>query len=174
VQRLRTRPRGGGPRPGPSSARVGGEPRVAGGHSPVVSVRLPCGGRRRRLSMGTGSLGVLTACWVRAEVDDRMRLNNWSIAASYDTARIFAGLGFGSSTVSRSIISRRRRTGLCSGSMQGVGALLGYALVPLGEARFGRIGFDEWLRRSQARARSRIGGTPKDSPVARESRATNE
>jgi hypothetical protein len=27
-----------------------------------------------------------------------MRLNNWSIAASYDTARIFAGLGFGSST----------------------------------------------------------------------------
>ena len=27
------------------------------------------------------SLGVLTACWVRAERDDRMRLNNWSIAA---------------------------------------------------------------------------------------------
>jgi hypothetical protein len=26
-----------------------------------------------------------------------MRLNNWSIAASYETARIFAGLGFGSS-----------------------------------------------------------------------------
>jgi len=47
-----------------------------------------------------------------------MRLNNWSIAASYDTARIFAGLGFGSSTASRSIISRQRRTGLCSGSMQ--------------------------------------------------------
>jgi len=47
-----------------------------------------------------------------------MRLNNWSIAASYDTARIFAGLGFGSSTASRSIISRPRRTGLCSGSMQ--------------------------------------------------------
>jgi len=39
-----------------------------------------------------------------------MRLNNWSIAASYDTARIFAGLGFGSSTASRSIISRPRRT----------------------------------------------------------------
>jgi hypothetical protein len=39
-----------------------------------------------------------------------MRLNNWSIAASYDTARIFfAGLGFGSSTASRSIISRPRR-----------------------------------------------------------------
>jgi len=47
-----------------------------------------------------------------------MRLNNWSIAASYDTARIFAGLGFGSSTAGRSIISRRRRTGLCSGSTQ--------------------------------------------------------
>jgi hypothetical protein len=50
--------------------------------------------------LGTGPLGVLTACWVRAELDDRMRLNNWSIAASYDTARIFAGLGFGSSTAS--------------------------------------------------------------------------
>jgi hypothetical protein len=37
-----------------------------------------------------------------------MRLNNSSIAASYDTARIFAGLGFGSSTASRSIISRPR------------------------------------------------------------------
>ena len=63
---------------------------LAGGHSPVVPVRLPCGGRRRRLSLGTGPLGVLTACWVRAEPDDRMRLNNWSIAASYDTARIVA------------------------------------------------------------------------------------
>ena len=80
VQRLRTRPRGGGPRPGRSFAGAGGEPRVAGGHSPVVPVRLPCGGRRRRLSLGTGPLGVLTACWVRAELDDRMRLNNWSIA----------------------------------------------------------------------------------------------
>jgi len=47
-----------------------------------------------------------------------MRLNNWSIAASYDTARIFAGLGFGSSTASGSIISRPRGTGLRSGSMQ--------------------------------------------------------
>jgi hypothetical protein len=55
-----------------------------------------------------------------AETDDRMRLNNWSIAASYDTARIFAGLGlgFGSPTASRSIISRPRRTGLCSGNTQ--------------------------------------------------------
>ncbi|HET7884108.1 MAG TPA: NmrA family transcriptional regulator, partial [Acetobacteraceae bacterium] len=26
------------------------------------------------------------------------------------------------------------------------------SLVPLGESRLGRIGFDEWLRRSQARA----------------------
>jgi uncharacterized protein YbjT (DUF2867 family) len=26
------------------------------------------------------------------------------------------------------------------------------SLVPLGEARLGRLGFDEWLRRSQARA----------------------
>ena len=68
VQRLRTRPRGGGPRPGRSFAGAGGEPRVAGGHSPVVPVRLPCGGRRRRLSLGTGPLGVLTACWVRAEL----------------------------------------------------------------------------------------------------------
>jgi hypothetical protein len=25
--------------------------------------------------LGTGPLGVLTACWVRAELDDRMRLN---------------------------------------------------------------------------------------------------
>src|SRR6516165_10284407 len=32
-----------------------------------VPVRLPCGGRRRRLSLGTGLLGLLTACWVRAE-----------------------------------------------------------------------------------------------------------
>ena len=118
VQRLRTRPRGGGPRPGPSFAGAGGEPRVAGGHSPVVPVRLPCGGRRRRLSLGTGRLGVLTACWVRAELDDRMRLNNWSIAASYDTARIFAGLRLRLLHRARSIISRPRRTGLCSGSMQ--------------------------------------------------------
>jgi hypothetical protein len=50
-----------------------------------------------------------------------MRLNNWSIA-SYDTARIFAGLGFGSSTASRSIIARPRRTDLCSGGIQAVGA----------------------------------------------------
>src|SRR5262245_19399290 len=55
--------------------------RGAGGHSPVVPVRLPCGGRRQRLSLGTGLLGLLTACSVRAELDDRMRLNNWSIAA---------------------------------------------------------------------------------------------
>src|ERR1700704_4028842 len=31
-----------------------------------------------------------------------------------------------------------------------------HSLVPLGEARLGRIGFDEWLRRSKAAARSRL------------------
>ena len=31
----------------------------------LVPVRLPCGGRRRRLSLGTGRLGLLTVCWVR-------------------------------------------------------------------------------------------------------------
>src|SRR5262249_6353511 len=105
-------------RSGPSFAGAGGDRRGAGGHSPVVPVRLPCGGGRRRLSLGTGLLGLLTACWVRAAPDDRMALNNWSIAASYHTARIFAGLGFASSTASRSITSRPRRTGLCSGSTQ--------------------------------------------------------
>ena len=59
-----------GARPGPSFAGAGGEPRVAGGHSPVVPVRLPRGGRRRRLSLGTGLLGLLTAPWVRAELDN--------------------------------------------------------------------------------------------------------
>jgi hypothetical protein len=68
--------------------------------------------------LGTGRLGLLSAGWVLAELDDRVRLHEWSIAASYDTACIFAGLGFGSSTASRSIISRPRRTGLCSGSLQ--------------------------------------------------------
>jgi glyoxylase-like metal-dependent hydrolase (beta-lactamase superfamily II) len=42
------------------------EPLVAT-HLPFPSV-LPCGGRRRRLSLCTGRLGVLTACWVRAEL----------------------------------------------------------------------------------------------------------
>src|SRR5262245_59738132 len=64
VQRLRTRPRGSGPRPDTSSAGAGGEPRVPGGPSFVVPVRLPCGNRRRRHSLGTGPLGVLTAGWV--------------------------------------------------------------------------------------------------------------
>src|SRR5262249_35329022 len=68
VQRLRTRPRGGGPPPGQSFAGAGGEPRGAGSHPPVVPVRLPCGARWRRLSMGTGSLGVLTACGVQGIV----------------------------------------------------------------------------------------------------------
>jgi hypothetical protein len=79
VQRLRTRPRGGGPRPGPSSAGAGGDPRVAGGHSPVVPVRLPCGGRRRRLSLRTGLLGVLTACWVRAELEQTASWLRWIV-----------------------------------------------------------------------------------------------
>jgi hypothetical protein len=39
----------------------------SGGHSPVVPVRLPWGGQRRRPSLGTGRLGVLTAFWVRAK-----------------------------------------------------------------------------------------------------------
>jgi hypothetical protein len=34
--RFRPRPRGGGPRPGPSLARAGGDPRAAGGRSLVV------------------------------------------------------------------------------------------------------------------------------------------
>ena len=63
VQRLRTRSGGGGPHPARSYARAGGDPRGPGGHSPVVPVRLPCGSRRRRLSLRTGRLGVLTACW---------------------------------------------------------------------------------------------------------------
>src|SRR4030081_2557256 len=37
------------------------------------------------------------------------------------------------------------------------------SLVPLGEARLGRIGLDEWLRRSRARALSCIRGTPTGS-----------
>lgn len=58
------------PRPGPSLAGAGGEPRVAGGLTcrfrPCAMWRSP-GGRRRRLSLGTGSLGVLTAFSVRAK-----------------------------------------------------------------------------------------------------------
>ena len=67
-----------------------------------------------------------SASWVRAELDDRMRLNNGSIVASYDTARIFAGLGFGSSTASvdhlapsphRLWLRQHAGVGLCSGSI---------------------------------------------------------
>src|SRR5262249_48871118 len=68
VQRFRPRPRGGGPRPGPSLEGAGGDPRAAGCRSPVVPVRRPGRGRRRRLSLCTGHLGALTACWVRAEL----------------------------------------------------------------------------------------------------------
>ena len=38
------------------------------------------------------------------------------------------------------------------------------SLVPLGEARLGRIGFDEWLRRSQARTSSNIRQTKEARP----------
>jgi glyoxylase-like metal-dependent hydrolase (beta-lactamase superfamily II) len=61
AQWLRTRSRGGGPRSGPTFAGAGGDPRAAGGHSHAVPVRRPCGGRRRRLSLGTDLLGLLTA-----------------------------------------------------------------------------------------------------------------
>jgi len=44
-----------------------------------------------------------------------MHLNNCSIAAAYNAARIFACLGFGASTVRRSNISRPRRMDLCAG-----------------------------------------------------------
>jgi hypothetical protein len=58
--------RGGGPRARRSPAGAGGQPRVAGGHAPVVPVRLPRGDRRRRVSLGAGAVGVLTASWVTA------------------------------------------------------------------------------------------------------------
>src|SRR5215468_10798346 len=67
VQRFRPRPRGGGPRPGPPLAGAGDDPRAAGGHSPVVPVRRPGGGRRQRLSLCTGGLGVLTACQITCD-----------------------------------------------------------------------------------------------------------
>jgi glyoxylase-like metal-dependent hydrolase (beta-lactamase superfamily II) len=41
--------------------------RRTGGHSPAVPVRRPGGGRGRRLPLGTGLLGLLTACPVRTE-----------------------------------------------------------------------------------------------------------
>src|SRR5262249_8271016 len=53
-------PRGGGPRPDSSPAGAGGDPRAAGGHAPVIPVARPRGGRGRRVSLGTGWLGLLT------------------------------------------------------------------------------------------------------------------
>ncbi len=47
----------------PSFAGAGGDRRATGRHSPAVPVRRPGGGRRRRLSLGTCLLGLLTACW---------------------------------------------------------------------------------------------------------------
>jgi len=43
-------------------------------------------------------------------------LNNWSIAASYDIARIFAGLGFGSSTA-KQVDHLAPAPHLCSGTL---------------------------------------------------------
>ena len=52
-----------------------------------------------------------------------MRSNNWSIAASYDTARIavsyeFAGLGFGSFLGTGACIARRRASSGVSGASE--------------------------------------------------------
>jgi glyoxylase-like metal-dependent hydrolase (beta-lactamase superfamily II) len=58
---FRTRPRRGSPRSDPSFAQAGSDRRVAGGHPPAVPVRRPGGGRRRRLSLGAGLLGLLTS-----------------------------------------------------------------------------------------------------------------
>ena len=44
---------------------------LSGGHAPAVPIRRPGGGRRRRLSLGSGLLGLLTARWVR--VDDQSK-----------------------------------------------------------------------------------------------------
>jgi hypothetical protein len=38
------------------------------------------------------------------------------------------------------------------GNMCEVAGRMEHSLVPLGEARLGRIGFDEWFRRSRAAA----------------------
>jgi hypothetical protein len=53
---------------------------------------------------------------VRAELADRMRLNNWSIAASYDTARIAVSCEFAGSFAPHRLVLRQHA---------GVGALLG-------------------------------------------------
>ena len=60
-QRLRTRPRRFGPRPGPSLRELAANRESLVATHLSFPVRLPCGGRRRRLSFGTGPLGVLTA-----------------------------------------------------------------------------------------------------------------
>jgi hypothetical protein len=39
-----------------------------------------------------------------------------------------------------------------------------HSLVPLGEARFGRIGLDEWLRRSQAIRSLLVAGLAQSNP----------
>jgi hypothetical protein len=47
----------------PNEAGAGSDPRAAGGRSRVVPLRQG-GGRRRRVSLGTGLLGVLTALYI--------------------------------------------------------------------------------------------------------------
>jgi hypothetical protein len=71
-----------------------------------------------------------------------MRLNNWSIAASYDTARIFAGLGFGSSTCCRLSLGtemRRREFITLIAAPRQLGRLLARGEKPLGP----RVASDE-------------------------------
>jgi glyoxylase-like metal-dependent hydrolase (beta-lactamase superfamily II) len=62
------RARGDSARPGRSPAGARGDPPAAGAHSRAVPGRRPGGGDPRRLSLGTGLLGALTARWVRAEL----------------------------------------------------------------------------------------------------------
>src|SRR6516225_5495920 len=100
AQRLRTRPRGGGPRPGPSFAGAGGEPRAAGGHAHALPVRRPCSSRRRRLSLGPGHLGLLTACWARAGLPTQKPLASNYNGGSNMKIVVIGGTGLiGSKTV---------------------------------------------------------------------------
>ena len=62
AQRFRPRPRGGGPCPDPPFARARGDPRAGDSRSPAVPVPRPGGAGRRRVSLGTGHLGLLTVC----------------------------------------------------------------------------------------------------------------
>ncbi len=77
VQRIRTRSRGGCPRQGRSPEGAGIDPRGAGGHSSAVPVRLPRGGRRRRLSCRTGRLGLLTVPALRCGTAAESSSERW-------------------------------------------------------------------------------------------------